>query len=204
MSNIQLFESAFAVNFPVEVAELVLNRIGDVYGAEFTKKYAGYSDEELVQLACTVLSGLTPADITRGILRMNSEEWCPNLPKFRSWCEQGGDWWTADMAWAKALQFENDKKSEITTLAKRSLDEVRHILNVEGQKAAHYAFNAIYQDYLARAKEKGRVQEMWKNEGKTEKAKALTYDERNRKGVPCPPELAAKVKGAFKRPGRVA
>ena len=204
MSNIQLFESAFAVNFPVEVAELVLNRIGDVYGAEFTKKYAGYSDEELVQLACTVLSGLTPADITRGILRMNSEEWCPNLPKFRSWCEQGGDWWTADMAWAKALQFENDKKSEITTLAKRSLDEVRHILNVEGQKAAHYAFNAIYQDYLARAKEKGRVQEMWKKEGKTEKAKSLNYDERNRKGVPCPPELAEKVKGAFKRTGSAA
>ncbi len=204
MSNIQLFESAFAVNFPVEVAELVLNRIGDVYGAEFSKKYAGYSDEELVQLACTVLSGLTPADITRGILRMNSEEWCPNLPKFRSWCEQGGDWWTADMAWAKALQFENDKKSEITTLAKRSLDEVRHILNVEGQKAAHYAFNAIYQDYLARAKEKGRVQEMWKKEGKTEKAKSLNYDERNRKGVPCPPELAEKVKGAFKRTGSAA
>lgn len=201
MSNIQLFESAFAVNFPVEVAELVLNRIGDVYGAEFSKKYAGYSDEELVQLACTVLSGLTPADITRGILRMNSEEWCPNLPKFRSWCEQGGDWWTADMAWAKALQFENDKKSEITTLAKRSLDEVRHILNVEGQKAAHYAFNAIYQDYLARAKEKGRVQEMWKKEGKS---KTLTYDERNRKGVPCPPELAEKVKGAFKRAGSAA
>lgn len=204
MSNIQLFENAFAVNFPVEVAELVLNRIGDVYGAEFTKKYAGYSDEELVRLACTVLSGLTPDDITRGILRMNSEEWCPNLPKFRSWCEQGGDWWTADMAWAKALQFENDKKSEITTLAKRSLDEVRHILNVEGQKAAHYAFNAIYQDYLARAKEKGRVQEMWKKEGKTEKAKSLNYDERNRKGVPCPPELAEKVKGAFKRTGRAA
>ena len=78
---------------------------------------------------------------------------------------------------------------------------MRHILNVEGQKAAHYAFNAIYQDYLARAKEKGRVQEMWKKGGK---AKSLTYDERNRKGVPCPPELAAKVKGAFKRAGRAA
>lgn len=198
MSSIQLFKNAFAVSFPVEVAEMVLNRIGDVYGAEFSKKYAGYSDEELVQLACTVLSGLTPTDITRGILRMNSEEWCPNLPKFRSWCEQGGDWWTADMAWAKALQFENDKKSEITTLAKRSLDEVRHIINVEGQKSAHYAFNAIYQDYLAREKEKGCVQEMWKKE---DKAKSLTYDERNRKGVPCPPELAVKVKGAFKRAG---
>jgi len=191
MSNIELFKNAFAVNFPIEVAELVLNRIGDVYGAEFTKKYAGYSDAELTQLACTVLSGLNHADIARGIMRMNSEEWCPTLPKFRSWCEQGGDWWTADMAWAKAMMFESDPLSKITTLAKRSLDEVRHILNVEGQKAAHFAFKDIYQDYLSRAKEKGRVQEMWE---KPKAAMTLGFDGGNRKGVPCPPELLSKLK----------
>ena len=192
MSSIQLFEKAFAESFPVAVAEMVLDRIGSVYGAEFSKKYAGYSDDELVQLACTVLDGLTPADITRGVLRMNSEEWCPNLPKFRSWCEQGGDWWTADMAWAKAMQFESDPLSEITTLAKRSLDEVRHILNVEGQKSAHYAFKDIYIDYLRRAKEKGRIQELWV---RPKEAKAVGFNEGNRKGVPCPPELLNKLKG---------
>lgn len=192
MSSIQLFEKAFAVSFPVAVAEMVLDRIGSVYGAEFSKKYAGYSDDELIQLACTVLDGLTPADITRGVLRMNSEEWCPNLPKFRSWCEQGGDWWTADMAWAKAMQFESDPLSEITTLAKRSLDEVRHILNVEGQKSAHYAFKDIYIDYLRRAKEKGRIQELWV---RPKEAKAVGFNEGNRKGVPCPPELLNKLKG---------
>lgn len=192
MSSIQLFEKAFAVSFPVAVAEMVLDRIGSVYGAEFSKKYAGYSDDELVQLACTVLDGLTPADITRGVLRMNSEEWCPNLPKFRSWCEQGGDWWTADMAWAKAMQFESDPLSEITTLAKRSLDEVRHILNVEGQKSARYAFKDIYIDYLRRAKEKGRIQELWV---RPKEAKAVGFNEGNRKGVPCPPELLNKLKG---------
>ena len=192
MSSIQLFEKAFAVSFPVAVAEMVLDRIGSVYGAEFSKKYAGYSDDELVQLACTVLDGLTPADIARGVLRMNSEEWCPNLPKVRSWCEQGGDWWTADMAWAKAMQFESDPLSEITTLAKRSLDEVRHILNVEGQKSAHYAFKDIYIDYLRRAKEKGRIQELWV---RPKEAKAVGFNEGNRKGVPCPPELLNKLKG---------
>ena len=192
MSSIQLFEKAFAVSFPVAVAEMVLDRIGSVYGAEFSKKYAGYSDDELVQLACTVLDGLTPADITRGVLRMNSEEWCPNLPKFRSWCEQRGDWWTADMAWAKAMQFESDPLSEITTLAKRSLDEVRHILNVEGQKSAHYAFKDIYIDYLRRAKEKGRIQELWV---RPKEAKAVGFNEGDRKGVPCPPELLNKLKG---------
>lgn len=193
MSNIQLFEKAFAVDFPTEVAEMVLNRISDVYGADFTKKYAGYTDDaELAQLACTVFNGLTPADITRGIMRMNSEKWCPSLPEFRSWCEQGGDWWTADMAWAKAMQFESDPTTPITKLAKRTLDEVRQVLTQEGQKAAHYAFKDIYQDYLTRAKEKGRVQEMWV---KPKAPKQIDNSERNRTGIPCPPELAAKIKG---------
>lgn len=193
MSNIQLFEKAFEVDFPTEVAEMVLNRISDVYGAEFTKKYAGYTDDaELAQLACTVFNGLTPADITRGIMRMNSEKWCPSLPEFRSWCEQGGDWWTADMAWAKAMQFESDPTTPITKLAKRTLDEVRQVLTQEGQKAAHYAFKDIYQDYLTRAKEKGRVQEMWV---KPKAPKQIDNSERNRTGIPCPPELAAKIKG---------
>ena len=203
MNEIQLFENAFAVTFPVEVAEMVLNRIGDVYGAEFSKKYAGYTDEELVRLACTVLSGLNHADIARGVLRMNSEEWCPNLPKFRSWCEQGGYWWTADMAWAKAMMFESDPNSKITTLAKRALEEVRHVLNVEGQKSAHFAFKDIYEDYLRRAKEAGRVQEMWV---KPKEVKALGLDEGKRKGVPCPPDLLQKLKGvnAFTRNGDAA
>jgi hypothetical protein len=201
MSNIQLFEQAFAVDFPVEVAEMVLDRISGLYGTEFNKKYSGDSDAELIQRACTVLNGLTPADITRGIMRMNSEEFCPTLPRFRSWCEQGGDWWTADMAWAKAMQFEADPQTKITKLTKCALDEVRHILANEGQKAAHYAFKDIYQDYLRRAKEKGYQQEIWI---KPQAKKQLSENSNNRKGVPCPPELAAKIGNMFKRVGGAA
>lgn len=163
MSNIQMFEQAFAVNFPVKVAELVLDRISGLYGTEFSKKYAGDSDEELVQRTRTVLNGLTPAEIERGLKRMNSEDFCPTLPRFRSWCEQGGDWWTADMAWAKAMQYESDPQTKITKLTKRALDEVRFVLTNEGQKAAHYAFKDIYQDYQIRAKAVGKVQE-WHEE----------------------------------------
>lgn len=163
MSNIQTFEQAFAVSFPVEAAEWVLDRISGLYGAEFSKKYAGDTNAELVQRACTVLNGLTPAEIERGLKRMNSEEFCPTLPRFRNWCEQGGDWWTADMAWAKAMQYEADPQTKITKLTKRALDEVRFVLTNEGQKAAHYAFKDIYQDYQIRAKALGRVQE-WHQE----------------------------------------
>ena len=189
MSNIQLFEQAFAVDFPVEVAEMVLDRISGLYGTEFSKKYSGDSDAELIQRACTVLNGLTPADITRGIMRMNSEEFCPTLPRFRNWCEQGGDWWTADMAWAKSLNFMSDESAKITTLAKCALDEVKLIMSVEGQKAARKAFIDIYTDYLIKAKKQNRVQVMWVAP-KSHKA----IEEKPRNGVPCPPELAQKIK----------
>jgi len=199
MSNIQLFEQAFAIDFPVEVADMVLQRMSDLYGSAFTKNFEVYADEELRQLACTVLNGLTPADIARGLTRMNSEEWCPkNLPTFRSWCEQGGDWWTADMAWAKAMQFESDPQTKITTLTKRVLDEVRHVLTAEGQKSAHFAFKDIYMDYLRRAKAKGMSQEMWV---KPKAPKQLDNHDRNRSCVPCPPELLATLGKTYNRVG---
>lgn len=192
MSNIELFKNAFEVTFPAEVASMVLDRISELFGTEFSKKYAGYADQELCQLTCTVLNGLAPKDISRGLQRLNSEEWCPSLPKFRSLCEQGGDWWTSDMAWAKAMQFESDPTVKITALTKRSLDEVRHILTNEGQKSAHFAFKDIYHDYLRRAKEQGRVQEFWV---KPKEPKALGFDEAQRSVIPCPIDLVQRLKG---------
>ena len=38
MSNIQAFEQAFAVTFPVEMAQMVLDRMSDLYGAAFKKR----------------------------------------------------------------------------------------------------------------------------------------------------------------------
>lgn len=195
MSNIQLFQDAFVVDFPAEIADQVLGRMQALYGEMFDKKYGYINPAELQFTVCTVLNGLKPAELRRGLERMNSEKWCPSLPEFRSWCVHDGDWWTAEQAWAKALNFLADESQKITTITKCSLDEVQHIINVEGQKAAHRAFKDIYEDYLQKAKEKGRVQEMWVKP----QVKQLTHNYAPRKGVPCPPELAAKVKGAFKR-----
>lgn len=197
MSNIQVFQDAFAVSFPVEVAEQVLGRIEMIHGADFQKQYGHLSDQELTNLACTVLDGLTPVELRRGIERMNTEKWCPKLPEFRSWCVQGGEWWTADMAWAKALQFINDESVKITTLTKATLSDVRHILENEGQKSAHYAFRDIYENYLARAKERGKKQEIWI---KPKTPKQITHA---RKGTPCPPEVLEKMQGLLKK-GSVA
>lgn len=196
MSNIQLFQDAFVVDFPAEIADQVLGRMQALYGEMFDKKYGNINPAELQFTVCTVLNGLKPAELRRGLERMNSEKWCPSLPEFRSWCVHDGDWWTAEQAWAKALNFEADPDNKITTLAKRALDEVRHILKTEGQKAAHAAFRDIYSDYLDKAKKAGRVQVMYVP---PVKPVAIEHNEKNRKGVPCPPELAAMVKGAIKR-----
>ena len=201
MSNIQLFQDAFVVDFPAEIADQVLGRMQALYGEMFDKKYGYINPAELQFTVCTVLNGLKPAELRRGLERMNSEKWCPSLRELRSWCVHYGDWWTAEQAWAKALNFESDPTNKITTLAKRALDEVRHILKTEGQKAAHFAFRDIYSDYLDKAKKSGRVQVMYVPPAKSV---AIEHNEKNRKGVPCPPELAAKVKGVFNRTGGTA
>ncbi len=199
MSNISKFQSVFDVNFPAEIADQVLARMQMLYGEAFDKKFGEIDPKQLTFTTCTVLNGLSEADLRRGLERMNTEKWCPSLPEFRGWCEQAGDWWTAEQAWAKALLFSNNPESPITRLAKCVLDEVQHVLKVEGQKAAHAAFRDIYNDYLGKAKQAGRKQEMW------EADKAIGFDEdkaeRERKGIPCPPELVAQLRGAksFKR-----
>ncbi|MFB6328927.1 restriction endonuclease [Acinetobacter variabilis] len=196
MNSIQLFQDAFAVDFPVEVADQILGRIQQLYGAEFDKKFGSIDPVQLQQTTCTVLNGLKPKDIKRGLDRMLTEKWCPSLPEFRSWCI-AADWWTADQAWAKAMNFEADPSKPITALAKCALDEVRHILDVEGQKAAHRAFKDIYEDYLQKAKDQGRAQELWKKP----EVKTIGHNYAPRSGVPCPPELAAMVKRVGKSAG---
>lgn len=200
MSNLQAFQNALASNFPVEVADQVLGRMQQLYGAEFDKKFAAIDPEQLQQTTCLVLNGITPKQLERGLNRMLSEKWCPSLPELRNMC-LASDWWTAEQAWAKALQFEADPTAKITKLTKAALDEVRHIMNVEGQKAAHRAFKDIYEDYLRKATEKGYEQEMWVA---PVPVKQIGYSEVPRNGVPCPPELLAKLGKVGKRVGGAA
>lgn len=190
MSNISKFQSVFNVNFPPEIADQVLARMQMLYGEAFDKKFGDVDPSQLQFTACTVLNGLSENDLRRGLERMNSEKWCPSLPEFRSWCVHDGDWWTAEQAWAKALNFLKDDTQQITTLAKHTLDEVKQIISVEGQKAARRAFLDIYQDYLQRAKNQNRTQVMWI----APKALKQEEDKPRKAGIPCPPELAAKIK----------
>lgn len=200
MSNISKFQSVFNVNFPPEIADQVLARMQMLYGEAFDKKFGDVDPSQLQFTACTVLNGLSENDLRRGLERMNSEKWCPSLPEFRSWCVHDGDWWTAEQAWAKALNFLKDDTQQITTLAKHTLDEVKQIISVEGQKAARRAFLDIYQDYLQRAKNQNRTQVMWIQP----KALNKPDSDLNRKGVPLPAELSAQAKLIYRRVGRAS
>ncbi len=200
MSNISKFQSVFNVNFPPEIADQVLARMQMLYGEAFDKKFGDVDPSQLQFTACTVLNGLSENDLRCGLERMNSEKWCPSLPEFRSWCVHDGDWWTAEQAWAKALNFLKDDTQQITTLAKHTLDEVKQIISVEGQKAARRAFLDIYQDYLQRAKNQNRTQVMWIQP----KALNKPDSDLNRKGVPLPAELSAQAKLIYRRVGRAS
>lgn len=197
--DIQLFQNAFVADFPAALADQLLSEMENLYGAEFHNKFKHIGADVLRTQVCKTLSGITPKQLRRGLDRMRTEDFCPALPRFKKWCIEDPTWWTAEQAWAKALQFEADPQVRITKLTKVTLDEVRHILDNEGQKAAHRAFKDIYTAYLAKALEKGRDQEMWVAPAPV---KQLAYTES--KGVPCPPELAAKIKNIGKRVGGAA
>ena len=201
MFDLQQFQAALQVNFPIEIADQVLEKLEILYGAEFDKKFGHIEPDELRGQVCEALEGITPKQLRRGLDRMRSEEFCPSLPRFRKWCVEDLTWWTADHAWAKSLSFLADPTQPITTLAKRTLDEVKHIIEVEGQARARYAFRDIYNDYLKRAQAQDRDQVMYV----VPKVKKMPYSAKEqRSGTPCPPDLLMKIRSAIKPVGGAA
>ena len=159
MGNLQVFQDILQVDFPPEVADMILGRIQSIYGEQFDKRVVdGKTPEQLQALACEIFDGLTPDDVKRGVMRMRSEKWCPNLPEFRTWCMAENSWWSADLAWARAINFLDDKTVQITVIAKNALDEVKQVLLNEGQKTAHFAFHDVYNNLVSQAQQGGQTQ----------------------------------------------
>lgn len=184
---------------PNAMSEHILAMLQVCYGEEFQKKFANNSTPEMLIAGLNfVLDGLTAQEIQNGLNRMKTEKWCPSLPEFRSWCEAGSEWWSAELAWAKGVQFLSDESVKITTLTKCALDEVKCILDNEGQWNAHKAFIVIYEDYLARAKRAGKTQEFYVVPKKIEQS----HFESSRdvcKGIPQ--NLREQLKGVWKSVG---
>jgi hypothetical protein len=122
----------------------LIAKMRELYGRKFDQQWDGVDVESLANTVAECLDGLSIAELQAGVNRMMREPWPPTIPEFRSWCEQGGTWMTADEAWASALAYVADPKTQITVQAKAALTKVRCIIDNEGQKAAARAFKDIY------------------------------------------------------------
>ena len=153
--------TAIDITFPVDVAEEVLCQMENIFGLKFQKMYGHIPVHDLIQSLCLVLNGITPFQLKKGIERLRTEHFCPSLSDFGQWCREHSEFWSEHLAWAKVLNFLNNPEVPITVLAKRALDEVRNILNHEGQVAAGFAFRAVYKDFVAKAIQNQETQVWW-------------------------------------------
>lgn len=187
-NEIQLFQNGFNVSFPRDTALQLLKHMEDLHGTEFGKKFNHIkSQSELVDLACITLSGVTAQEFQQGIQRLHSEKWCPNLPEFRAWCTTSSDWWSVDLAWSRAINFLDDKTTQITVIAKNALDEVKQILLNEGQKTAHFAFRDVYNNLVSQAQQDGQIEVLY--DAATDKSK----DTKSEKYAPHQPSLLEQM-----------
>lgn len=200
MYDLQKYSQALenTVTFPVEIAQEILGVLESVFGSDFERVHGATDEDVLVESFRFVLDGLSPEEIQNGLKKMRSERWCPKLSDFRDLCLQDENWWTAEMAWAMALNWNKDNSKPITTLARKTLIDVSEILKTQGQKAAYKPFIETYVYNLRTEKKLKKVQMMWTKPNKdNDEAKRKKYEENqaehNRVAMPCPPELVAKI-----------
>ncbi len=209
MFELQQYSQALeqSVTFPVEIAQQILGVIEAVFGADFERVHGATDVEILVETFQIVLDGLTPGQIQNGIKNMRAEKWCPTLSEFRRLCLQDDSWWTAEMAWAMALNWKKDNSKQITTLARKTLLDVSEILTTQGQKQAYKPFIETYEFNLREAKKQNRTQLMWIRPNRTnneEKQKKFEkeQEERSRVASPLPAHLATVAAQIYKRAGK--
>lgn len=136
-----------------------------LYGKQFVDQWGFASDVELAERVARLLSGVYIEQFEYGMKRMESHSYIPTLPKFKEWClelkPQGQNWLSVSEAWALCLNFQNDRKTRVTTQAMTAFEKVANILNVEGQKAAFNAFKGFYSRVIEHDQANGRYQEVY-------------------------------------------
>lgn len=204
MFDVQKFQQAFEISFPIEIAQQILGLMESLYGSEFERVHGKTDTDLLIENTRLVLDGITPEQLENGIKQMRSERWCPTLPGFRCLCLSSGDWWTAEQAWTFALNWKKDNNKPISMLARRTLGEVSEVFSGQGQKAAYKAFIDTYEYNLKQEKTHKQSQVMWvkpnaTNSEEKQKLAEQRQNERNRTGIACPPDLAAQIKSIGRR-----
>lgn len=158
-----------------------------LYGKQFTEQWTGVSDTDLALGIAEHLADVHVIQFEYGLKKMQTSEFIPNLPRFKSWCLEkkapGQAWLTASEAWALCLSYDNKEAVQVTKQAMSAFKKVRHILNVEGQKAAYNAFKGFYQRIVERDQGLNRLQEAY-----VEPPRLKAPDEDKRTGQPMTDE----------------
>lgn len=174
-----LYASQFNKNFPVEGTNAIpMSMVESIVG--------------------NALTGITKQQFDRGIVLLSTtgKKYMPSFADFKELCV-GQDWWNAQKAWVKACEYTKIVKhkaveiekdvfqfQEITTIAKFALDQVM-LLIIDGEmREAKREFMRLYEEYLAEAQLKGRVQEWY------QEPKQLTWNNEKKEHVPVEKEDA--------------
>ena len=138
----------------------LLTAMRSLYGKKFDDQWASVTQDELHQTLKTALSDLSREQLQHGMQAMLNHPFCPTVPEFRQWCQQGGSWLTPDEAWAQALRHVS-QRDRITVQARDAFLQSRQILEVEGQRAAARPFRDVYARLVQEAQAAGQVQRFW-------------------------------------------
>ncbi|EOR06827.1 hypothetical protein [Acinetobacter tandoii] len=174
-----LYASQFNKNFPTEgVNAFPLSMVEGIVG--------------------NALTGVTKQQFDRGIVLLSTsgKKYMPSFAEFKELCV-GQDWWNAQKAWVKACEYtkimhhkktkladNREQYQEITTIAKFALDQVMLLITDGEMYEAKREFIRLYEEYLAEAQLKGRVQEWYQEPAQ------LTWNNEKKEHVPVEKEDA--------------
>lgn len=159
------------------------------------------------QIVANSLTGVSKQQFDRGIVLLSTtgKKFMPSFAEFKELCV-GQDWWNSQKAWVKACEYTRIMKhepvqisedvfqyQEITTIAKFALDQVMLLITDGEMHEAKRQFVRLYDEYLAEAQLKGRVQQWY------QEPQQLTWSNEKKEHVPVVREEAQRALEALKQ-----
>lgn len=183
--------------------QFLIATLRTLYASQFNKNFPAEGTNAIpmsvVELIVgNALAGVTKPQFDRGIalLSLKGKKYMPSFADFKELCV-GQDWWNAQKAWVKACEYtkivchkkiklpnNNEQYQEITTIAKFALDQVMLLITDGEMYEAKREFIRLYEEYLAEAQLKGRVQEWYQEPAQ------LTWNNEKKEHVPVEKEDA--------------
>lgn len=146
------------------VVELLLD-MKILYGRQYSEQWGGIDDEALAIRLHRLLWDIEIEQFDYALKKMETQGRIPTLPKFKEWClehkSMGQNWFSTNEAWALCLDYDSEKDKTGKTITKQAMSafsKVKHVMNVEGQKAAFYAFKGLYERITEQDKNLGKPQ----------------------------------------------